>query len=168
MGPFKVNSSIHWQLEWAHPMPMAAFVGSRNGPIQAHWQYASVVAMGPFRSIGNITLHLHWAHPFISAILFMGPSVTYNYFTKWVHLDFSDLFEQFARGLYRARRHIVCHGLIVNASNQYKVCLIIRGLHWTNGLFLWVKVIRSELPFTRDPCCENSPIESSRIAIAGI
>ena len=111
MGPFKVNGSIHWQLEWAHPMPTAAFVGSRNGPIQAHRQYASVVAMGPFGSIGNITLHPHWAHPFISAILFMGPSVTYNYFTKWVHLGFSDLFEQFARGLYRARRHIVCHGL---------------------------------------------------------
>ena len=69
--------------------------------------------MGPFRAIGNPMLHTHWAHPFILAILTMGPFVIYAYFTQWVHVGFSDLFDKIARGLSRSLQQMVCHGLTV-------------------------------------------------------
>ena len=44
--------------------------------------------------------------------------------------------------------------IVVSASNQYSACPIIRGLHWTNGLFLWVNVtlgpgVRLDVRFLR-------------------
>ena len=69
----------------------------------------------------------------------MGPSilasVTYDYFTKWVHLGFSDLFKQFAHGLYWAWRHIMCHGLlslhVESCPDLPSECLHPDGLWWS-------------------------------------
>ena len=74
--------------------------------------------MGPFRAIGNTMLHTHWAHPFISAILSMGPFIIYTYFTQWVHVGFSDLFNKIACGLSRSLRQMACHGLV--AMNNFE------------------------------------------------
>ena len=75
--------------------------------------------MGPFKAIGNIMLHTHWAHPFVSAILSMGPFVIYAYFTQWVHVGFSDLINQIARGLFQSLRQISVSLCAIHARNPF-------------------------------------------------
>ena len=106
MGPFNAISKFCRQLKWAHPLLSAMSVGSCHGPIQCQQHCSPAAAMGPFRAIGNTMLHTHWAHPFILAILSMGPFVIYAYFTQWVHVGFSDLIDQIARGLFQSLRQI--------------------------------------------------------------
>ena len=109
--------------------------------------------------VADLIQRLNIAHTFVhdlESTFWVLLWVTFAYMPNtWSDVDRSS----FLRGTMSPR---------VNASNQHKVCPIISGLHWTNGLFLWVKVIHCELPFMRNPCCKNSPIESNSIAIAGI